>query len=284
MNVANQKYKDTVFRTLFNDPKQLASLYHAIHPEEIVLPEDIQINTLDDDLFDSQKNDLSFLYKKKSIILMEHQSTKSQNLPLRMFFYLARLLEKGIEHKAMYKTKLLKMPAPHFYVFYIGRGMQEDEDTLDLKDAFEESSDDLNLRCHMINITYDAHRRILEAWQPLHDYSFFMQRIWENRESGMSLDEAIRKAVEYCFDHQILADYLEKYREEVADMITWKWNEDEALEVRAEEAREEGALQKSLEIIKNMLRMKLPYDTIAKSTATPLDEVMRIAREQNMVY
>lgn len=73
MNVANQKYKDTVFRTLFNDPKQLASLYHAIHPEEIVLPEDIQINTLDDDLFDSQKNDLSFLYKKSIPVMPNNE-------------------------------------------------------------------------------------------------------------------------------------------------------------------------------------------------------------------
>lgn len=284
MCLANQKYKDTVFRTLFNDPKQLAELYQAIQPGEVILPEDIEINTLDDDLFDSQKNDLSFLCKKKSIILMEHQSTKNANMPLRLFFYLAKLWEKNIEHKALYKTKLLKLPAPHFYVFYIGRGMQEDESLLDLNDAFEETCDDLHLRCHVINITYAAHRRVLDACRPLHDYSFFMQRIWENTEAGMPLDEAIREATMYCLDHQILAEYLEKYREEVVDMVTWKWDIDEAKEVWEEEAREDGAVQKTMSVIKNMLQLKLPYETISKSTETPIDEVMRIAREQNMVY
>ena len=71
-------------------------------------------------------------------------------------------------------------------------------------------------------------------------------------------------------------------------MITWKWNIDEAKEVWAEEAREDGEkmgiAKKPLSVIQNMLQLKLPYETISKSTETPIDEVMRIAREQNMVY
>lgn len=270
--MANQKYKDTVFRTLFNDPKQLASLYQAIQPGEVIQPEDIEINTLDDDLFDSQKNDLSFLCKKKSIILMEHQSTKNSNMPLRLFFYLAKLWEKSIEHKALYKAKLLKLPAPHFYVFYIGKGMQKDEDILELQDAFEESTDDLNLRCHVINITYAEHRRILDACRPLHDYSFFMQRIQKNVESGMQLDEAIREATRYCLDHQILADYLEKYREEVVDMITWKWDIDEAKEVWAEEAREEGAEEAWVASVRSIMKtMRLTAQQAIEAASVPVN-------------
>ena len=71
-------------------------------------------------------------------------------------------------------------------------------------------------------------------------------------------------------------------------MITWKWNIDEAKEVWEEEAREDGEkmgiAKKTLSVIKNMLQLKLPYETISKSTETPINEVMRIAREQNMVY
>lgn len=266
--MANTKYKDTVFRTLFNDPKQLARLYQALRPGETILPEDIEINTLDDDLFDSQKNDLSFLYKKRSIILMEHQSTKNKNMPLRLFFYLAKLWEKSIEHKALYKTTLLKLPAPHFYVFYIGEGMQQDEDVLNLKDAFEEPSDDLSLRCHVINITYDEHRRIFDKCQPLREYSFFMRRIQDNTESGMRLDEAIREAMNYCLDHQILADYLEKYREEVVDMVTWKWNIDEAKEVWEEEAKEEMLVTSVRNLMKSM---KLTAQQAVEALAVPTD-------------
>ena len=67
-------------------------------------------------------------------------------------------------------------------------------------------------------------------------------------------------------------------------MVTWKWDIDEAKEVWEEEAREDGAVQKTMSVIKNMLQLKLPYETISKSTETPIDEVMRIAREQHMVY
>jgi len=61
--VANHQYKDSVFRMLFNDPVQLAKLYQALRETDVVAPEDLTITTLDDVLFDSVKNDLSFEWK-----------------------------------------------------------------------------------------------------------------------------------------------------------------------------------------------------------------------------
>lgn len=69
---------------VFNDPVELAKLYQVMRVSDVIMPEDLTITTLDDVLFDSVKNDLSFRWKNQSVILMEHQSTWNENLPALM--------------------------------------------------------------------------------------------------------------------------------------------------------------------------------------------------------
>lgn len=76
MPMANRQVKDSVFRKLFNNRQELAKLYQAILKTDVpVLPKDLKITTLRNVFLDSQKNDLSFLWKGQSAVLIEHQST-----------------------------------------------------------------------------------------------------------------------------------------------------------------------------------------------------------------
>ena len=59
--MANRQYKDSVFRKLFHNKRELASLYQAIRPEDDIFAKDIKITTLRNVFTDSQRNDLSFL-------------------------------------------------------------------------------------------------------------------------------------------------------------------------------------------------------------------------------
>ncbi|MCL2802017.1 MAG: hypothetical protein FWD28_09700, partial [Treponema sp.] len=72
---ANQKYKDSVFSALFNDPDVLRELYSAI--EGITIPPDtpISINTLSNVLIKGLVNDVSFTIDNRLVVLIEHQST-----------------------------------------------------------------------------------------------------------------------------------------------------------------------------------------------------------------
>lgn len=77
---------------------------------------------------------------------MEHQSSINPNMPVRLLLYSAfQLLANLIDPKTIYGTKLVKIPAPHFYVFYIGDDMDVDEDTLKLSASFRETKADLEL-------------------------------------------------------------------------------------------------------------------------------------------
>ena len=109
-----------MFSKLFSSPEILRELYSAI--EGIDVPSDaiIDINTLSDVLFMGQINDVSFTIDEKIVILIEHQSTINNNVPIRLLLYIARVYEKIINRKKLYKTKLEKIPAPEFIVLYNG--------------------------------------------------------------------------------------------------------------------------------------------------------------------
>lgn len=78
----NSKYKDTLFRMIFRDKKNLLSLYNALNKTSYTNPDDMKITTLEDVIYVGMKNDVSFLFS--SIMnLFEHQSTFNPNMPVR---------------------------------------------------------------------------------------------------------------------------------------------------------------------------------------------------------
>ena len=90
---AKREYKDTVFRMLFSDKKNLLSLYNAVTGRAHENAEDFEIVTLDNAVYMGMKNDLSFLLDTH-IYLYEHQSTKNPNMPLRDLFYISLEYQK----------------------------------------------------------------------------------------------------------------------------------------------------------------------------------------------
>ncbi len=57
---ANRNYKDTVFRMLFSDRKNLLSLYNAVNQTDYKNPEELEIVTLENAIYMGMKNDLAF--------------------------------------------------------------------------------------------------------------------------------------------------------------------------------------------------------------------------------
>ena len=118
----NREYKSSVFSLLFSDPEVLRELYSTL--EGVTLPPDvpITINTLQNVLFQNRINDISFEIGGKQVVLVEHQSTLSPNLALRLLMYIARIYEKSIvDNKNLYTTHLIRIPRPEFFVLYNGK-------------------------------------------------------------------------------------------------------------------------------------------------------------------
>jgi len=88
---ANKNHKSSVFSFLFGQPEILRELYSAITGVDIPADKTININTLTDVLFMKQINDLSFTVDDKIVVLIEHQSTINNNVPVRLLMYIARV-------------------------------------------------------------------------------------------------------------------------------------------------------------------------------------------------
>ena len=106
---------------------------------------------------------------------------------------------------------------------------------------------------------------------------------------GKTLRQAIVKAVKYCKEHDSLADYFaKKEQEEVFDMVSFKWDWNRAMEVRAEEAAAkasaEAADAKTTEFVLNMLREHEPYEKISRLASTSMENVKKIAHTNNLAY
>ena len=122
---ANRNYKDTVFRMLFSNRKNLLSLYNAVNQRDYKNPDDLEIVTLENAIYMGMKNDLAFIMDM-NLYLYEHQSTYNPNIPLRNLFYIADEYQRLVVRKSLYSTVIQKIPTPRFLVFYNGTKEVED--------------------------------------------------------------------------------------------------------------------------------------------------------------
>ncbi|MDR0597280.1 MAG: hypothetical protein LBG14_02090 [Treponema sp.] len=280
----NRSYKDSVFSLLFNNPETLRELYNAL--EGVALPPDlpITINTLDDALFMERVNDLSFVCPDRLVVIFEHQSTVNPNMPLRCLMYLARLYEKIIDNRDVYKSKLLTIPRPECFVLYNGPADYPDETRLKLSDAFADLTElgytgppDLELTVRMININKGHNSELVGRSKTLDGYSEFIGKAREYEKELGSREEGVKAAVKYCIGRGILKEFLELHSSEVVNMLFTEWNWDDALAVRFEEGREEGLAKGREEIARSALMEGLSLETIRKITGLDIETIRNIA-------
>jgi len=281
MQNANEKHKDTVFTFLFSNPVLLRELYSAI--EGVTLPSDtpVDINTLTDVLFREQINDISFLIGNRLIVLIEHQSTINENMPLRCLMYVGRLYEKITEEDDRYKQRLEKIPKPEFIVLYNGEDEYPDYKELRLSDAFIRSKIKINLPLELVvqvyNINKGRNQKILNRSRTLNNYSLFIGKMREyykeykkkynNKKERLA--KAAKSAINYCRKNNILRDFLKAHGSEVLNMLYAEYDPEVEMRVVREEALEEARE----EFARNALAKGIPVETIQEITRLSFETI-----------
>lgn len=280
----NREYKDSVFTTLFNDPEKMLELYNALYKTSYTDISKIHVRTLTDVLYKAFKNDIAFTYEDKIVILIEHQSTINENMPLRLLMYIARTYEKLIEKKSMYREAIIEVPTPEIIVFYNGEQEYELETVLRLSNAYKFKQDQycLDLEVRIININYDRGNLILEKCETLKQYSYLIDRIRKYIKIGYDRDKAIQKSIDQCINENILRQFLSEHAAEVCNMLYAEYDIEEALKAKEEDGRQEGKKEgkqeAKIEAVKKALkRGKLTVDEIAEDMDLPLQVVKEIA-------
>ena len=225
--VANQKYKDTVFRMLFSDRKNLLALYNAVNGSTYKDVSNLEIVTLGNAVYMGMKNDLAFIIDL-NVFLYEHQSTYNPNMPLRDLFYISREYQKLVDQKSLYSSTLQKIPAPNFMVFYNGTERNEDSWTDYLSAAYENPCEEPNLELKVVtlNINEGHNKRLMEDCRILKEYAQYVARV-RNYKGEMDLDAAVERAVKECIHEGILEQFLRENRAEVIAMSIFEYDQEE---------------------------------------------------------
>ena len=148
--------------------------------------------------------------------------------------------------------------------------------TVRLSDAFPPGvKSDIELTVTIYNINYPRQAKLLRDCRPMHDYSFFIDRIRQNGQSGLPLDAAVEEAMRYCIRNDIMKEYLEKHRGEVSSMVDLEWNEDDARESYIAQGEEKG----NANMIRKFLAVNTPMEYIIKATGWTEDKIREVALE-----
>lgn len=237
---ANRMYKSRIFAMLFSDRNELLKLYNAINGTSYDDPDLLQVNTLENAVYMSMQNDVSFIIDMR-LNLYEHQSTYSSNLPVRYLLYVADVYSDYTKDMNLYGTKAVKLPTPRFVIFYNGQAEQPDRKELKLSELFSipDADPSLELKAVMLNINKGHNRKLMETCRTLQDYAEYTFRVREYA-AEMPLDLAVEQAITECISEGILADFLRKNRAEAKKVSIYEYDEERHMRQTREEGMEEG--------------------------------------------
>ena len=289
-------YKDSVFRMLYSRKEELLSLYNALNGTDYQDPEQLEVTTLENAIYMNMKNDVSFLLDAE-MMLYEHQSTWNPNMPLRDLIYITRLLEKYVNRESLYASTPVRIPAPHFVVFYNGSSDVSEDVILKLSDAFEErkgshlerKEPELELKVHFLNINQGYNEELMERCRTLREYSEFVARIRRYAAGETAIEEAVDRAVTECIAEGILADFLRSQRAEVVAVSIFEYNEEEELKKFGRAEYRSGEIKGKAESVILALEMNGPVSEQMKKRIfserdiSLLEDWMRTAIEADTV-
>jgi len=249
-----RNYKDSIFRMLYLDEKELLSLYNAVNGTDYTDVENLEINTLQNAIYMNMKNDVSFLFDFQ-VNLYEQQSTVNPNMPLRDLIYVSKLIQNMVRDCDLYGSALVKIPAPRFVVFYNGSEKQPERKVYRLSDSFSKKQDEpeLEVIVTVLNINAGNNAEILGKCKTLREYMQYTDRV-RCYALHMPIEEAVECAITECINEGILAEFLKKNRAEAMEVSIFEYNEELHLANLRREGYEEGLEQgitqgKSLSIL-----------------------------------
>ena len=242
----NLEFKSDVFSMLMQDKRRALEVYNAINGTAYADPDQVEMTTLYDRSFSlTVRNDASFILDA-NLSLYEHQSTYCPNMPLRDLIYFTEMIYKKIDRQKrdIYGKRLIKIPTPHFVVFYNGKENAPEHYELRLSDAFEHKTGqpELELICQVYNINRGKNTELLSKCPTLRDYMYFVDlvRQYAHDPDVYNLEKAIQLAIDQCIREDVLKEFLQERGKEVMNVMTLDFTFERRLELQRAEAAEEG--------------------------------------------
>ena len=286
---ANRTYKDGLFRLVFQKKEDLLSLYNAVNGSDYRNPDELEINTLDNVLYLSMKNDLAFLISG-TMNLYEHQSTFNPNMPIRGLLYFSKLYEKYITANEIdiYTSTLKKLPFPQYIVFYNGSDKEPDRLPLKLSDSFympaAPKTPCLECIALLLNINYGHNKVLLEKCRRLKEYAIFVDTVRRELADGIPLKQCLSAAVDSCIEKNILKDVLIQQKAEVIQMILETYDKELHDKTLRREGYEDGYNKGMTDGIRQLISTLQEVSISREDTRKKLQEKYGLSQKEAEKY
>lgn len=230
----NRNIKDSVFCDLFGKPEYLIQLYRALHPEDTETEQkDLTIVTLSRIITKTMYNDLGFIVGNRLMVLVEAQSTWTENIVVRFLMYLGETYRRYIEKNDLdiYSSKNIVIPKPELYIIYVGDRKGKPE-KISLKQSFfgtEDSCVEVEAK-----VIYDSKQGDI-----LNQFITF-SRVFTEQLKRYPEDrrKAVEETIRICKEKDVLKAYLEQ--EEAAVVMFTLADQERAWKYALQEERNAG--------------------------------------------
>ncbi|MBQ0002110.1 MAG: hypothetical protein KBT21_01095 [Treponema sp.] len=293
-NPSQPQFRDRLFKAIFGRNTEQSKrwrldLYNALNNSTYTDPDALELNTIENVIYITMKNDISFLIDSQ-MTLYEQQSTYNPNMPLRGFFYFSQLYQIYLAktERTLYKSTVVKIPAPNYVVFYNGKREFPDRQILKLSDAFEgvTKSGCFEWTCEMININKNHNSALQKKCVPLYNYISFVSRVNRNKEKGLSAKDAVNEAVEWAIGENLLEGFFRLQKEEIMGMILTEYDEEltfrnwfeDGVEEGIEKGIEKGREATLIENAKSLFENGVSIELISKSLHMSEEKVRELVK------
>ena len=134
----------------------------------------------------------------------------------------------------------------------------------------------------ILNINYGQNQELMNACRKLYEYSYFVEKVREYLNEGLTLNAAIDSGIQECIRSDILKPFLLKHRGEVKQVILTEYNEELHAKTLIEEGRREEreknaqVLQNNIKFLRQLLLQNLALKGLSSARITE-----RIQAEDN---
>lgn len=292
-DVVNPKYKDRLFKFIFGEntgqsKRWRLQLYNALNGTNFSDPDELEINTIENVVYISMHNDISFLVDTE-MNLFEEQSSYNPNMPLRGYIYFSILYQTYLaaKDKNLISSTRIMIPTPKFYVFYHGGSKQPERWKMKLSDSFlrKDESGDFQWTATIINLHPNHNATLNKSCVPLYHYVKFVSMITANKKAGLENKEAIVKAVDEAIKEELLEGFFKIHRAEVIGMCLAEVDEEEARRIWHKDGyteglskgEQKGRSEQAVEAAINLLKMNLlTPEQIAQAQNLPVEKVLEL--------
>ena len=280
---AQTKVYDHLFIAIFGKDTERSKrwrleLYNALNNTNYTDPNELELNTLENVIYIKMHNDVSFLIDSQ-MTLYEHQRTTNPNMPLRGFFYFSQLYQKYIDskHELIGTSTIIRIPNPNYIVFYNGDTERDEDYELKLSDAFmhEDKSGRFEWTARVLNVNKDYNLSLQKKCKPLYDYIRFVNRINENKNKGMSIEESVDEAVDWACELNLLEGYIREQKAEVRMNLLTEYDEEAYVRIWLRD----GRMQQAVENAKTMLADNLLPEKVSHYSGLSLEQVIELQKQ-----